>query len=301
MIPADLDRRRFPAYGWLGLLILLAGQLALLAGHQLAAIWLTPIMWTGYFVLADAALGWVRGHGWLTGYRRDVPLAAMLSILVWLLFEAYNLRMVNWIYKGLPPQAWLRDLGYFWSFATIMPGVFVTADLVRALLKRWRGPERGRLGQRQLGPAWSWFLLGLTLVIIPVLLPPPQAAYLFGAVWIGFVLLLDPLNEALGLPSLRQELRRGRLRPLISYLLAGLICGLLWEAWNLQAARAGGAYWVYTFPAKLRITGLYYGHMPIEGLLGFLPFALELRAFYLLLRSQLGGSRVFGPSPLGDK
>jgi len=299
---SQLDRgaRRFPVYGWLGAAILLAGQAALLAGSQIAATWLTPIMWTGYFLLADGLLARLRGHGWLNGYPRDVPLVALISVLVWLLFEACNLRMLNWAYAGLPSNPWVRNAGYLWSFATIMPGVFVTADLAAAAYQRLAGAPTASLQRRPVGPAWAWFLAGLGLVTIPLLLPAEQAAYLFGAVWIGFILLLDPINQRLGLPSLRVELRHGRLRPLAAFLVAGLICGLLWEGWNLQAAKAGGAYWIYTFPGALRITGLYYGHMPIEGLLGFLPFALELRAFYLLLRTLLGGSRVFGPSPLGE-
>ena len=76
--------------------------------------------------------------------------------------------------------------------------------------------------------------------------------------------------------------------------LAGLICGLIWEAWNQQSVAAGGAYWVYLFPEELRPFGWTYGQMPVLGLLGFPPFALELFAFYAIIRESLGGDRIFG-------
>lgn len=287
---------RFPAYGWIGIIVIAAAELGLALGNGVVATWFTPIMWSGYILLVDGLLARLRGRSWLTSGLREFPLLVLLSVGVWLLFEAYNLHLQNWIYQGVPADPSTRDLGYFWSFATIMPGVFLTADLVWTALRRAQGVDHGI--RIPAGPAWSWFLVGAALVTVPLLLPTSTASYLFGAVWIGFVLLLDPINERLGLPSLRRDLTFGRFRTLLTYLIAGLICGFLWEAWNFQAFRANGAFWVYTFPAPLRITGLRYGQMPIIGLLGFPPFALELRAFYLLLRELLGANRVFGESPL---
>jgi hypothetical protein len=132
------------------------------------------------------------------------------------------------------------------------------------------------------------------MVTIPLALPTSTAAYLFGAVWIGFFLLLDPLNGKLGLPSLRRQWRMGSRRMISALLLGGLICGFIWETWNQQAVAAGGAYWVYLFPEELRPFGWTYGQMPLLGLLGFPPFALELFAFYTFIRESLGGDRIFG-------
>ena len=57
---------------------------------------------------------------------------ALLSIPLWLIFEAYNLRLQNWTYVGVP-RAWPAALlGYGWSFATITPAMFETSDLVQA-------------------------------------------------------------------------------------------------------------------------------------------------------------------------
>ena len=296
---------RLPGYTWLGLLVLAAGQFGLLRGSPLTATWLTPIMWSGYILALDGVNFRLRGQSWLTTRRREFPLLVLLSVAVWLIFEGYNLHLVNWVYRGLPSRAVARDFGYFWSFATIMPGVFETADFVEGLFKRaasLRAAGRRASGQRaarprSVGPAWLWWLAGIAMVSLPLALPNPAAAHTFAAVWIGFFLILDPLNERLGLPSIRAQLASGHRRTALALLLAGLLCGFLWETWNQQAVRAGGAYWVYTVPQALRVFGWHFGQMPVLGLLGFPPFALELFAAYQLLREMLGGSRLFGPLP----
>jgi hypothetical protein len=285
---------RIPVFTWLGLAILLGGQALLAGGSSLVATWLTPIMWTGLILLVDGIVYRLRGRSWLMTRRREFPLLILASVAVWLIFEAYNLHMRNWRYEGLPASTLARDFGYFWSFATIIPGVFEITDLVLALIERVgkRGSE-SRSPSRT-GPSWAWWLAGIAMVTIPLALPARAAAYLFGAVWIGFILLLDPLNEKLGLPSLRQQLRLGLRRMIWALLLGGLICGFIWETWNQQAVAAGGAYWVYLIPQELRPFGWTYGQMPLLGLLGFPPFALELFAFYTIIRESLGGDRIFG-------
>lgn len=286
---------RFPAYGWLGLAVMVLTELALLRGSSLAAVWLTPLMWTGLILSLDAVLKRWIGRSWLIDRRREFPFLLLISVLVWLLFEAYNLHLKNWIYEGLPVRDLVRDIGYFWSFATIMPGVLLLSELVDEFLRRVAGD---RLEVRvAAGPNWLWFLAGLAMVTIPLALPAHTAAYLFGAVWFGFIFLIDSLNDRLGLPSLRNALRQGRTRPIIAVLVAGLLCGFIWEAWNYQAYLANGAFWIYTFPGALRVTGLQFGQMPLIGLLGFPPFALELLVFYRFLHCMLGGERVFGTLP----
>ena len=284
---------RLPRHTWAGLAIIVGGQIALAAGSAFMARWLTPIMWTGLILLVDGIVYRLRGQSWLTTRRREFPLLVLASVAVWLIFEAYNLHLKNWRYEGLPESSLERNFGYFWAFATIIPGVFELADLVQALLERVRKPRHETNSDSPTGPSWAWWLAGVAMVTIPLALPASAASYLFGAVWIGFFLLLDPLNERLGLPSLRQHWRLGTRRKIWALLLGGLICGFLWEAWNQQSVAADGTYWIYIFPEELRPFGLTYGQMPVLGLLGFPPFALELFAFYIIIRESLGGDRIF--------
>jgi hypothetical protein len=60
--------------------------------------------------------------------------------------------------------------------------------------------------------------------------------------------------------------------------------------------RAGGAYWAYTLPPGLRFLDLHFGQMPVLGLLGFPPFALELFALYNVAKAILGIDRLTAAS-----
>lgn len=292
------SRRAFAWHGWIGIAWLLTCEASLLLGSRFVAIWFTPLMWTGYVLAVDAVVFQRRGVSWLTTRRREFPLLLLLSVGVWVLFEAYNFHLKNWYYVNVPANAWVRLLAFFWSFATIMPGVFETADLVRTFLPVRSGPVRG--GAPRGGTLAVCFALGAALVTVPLAVPEPVAAYLFAAVWIGFILLLEPVLELLGTHAACGSWRRGDRHTAVALLLGGFICGLLWEGWNFQAYLHDGAYWVYTIPGALRIFGLHYGQMPALGLGGFLPFALELHAFYLALKTMLGGAQVFGAPPSGQ-
>jgi hypothetical protein len=208
---------------------------------------------------------------------------ALLSILCWLVFEVYNLRLANWAYVGVPSQPVARTLGFAWSFATIFPGIFQTADLLRAY---------GVFERARLGPArWTPGLLalsavaGLALVTVPLALPARVGAYLFGAVWVGFIFLLEPVNYRLGVPSIYRDLEAGRAARLGQLLAAGLLCGLLWEFWNYWAA----AKWIYIFPI---FQNFKLFEMPVPGFLGFPPFALECFAMYSLCCWALQADRL---------
>ena len=55
-------QRRLAFYGLAGLVGLLSGEILVFAGIQPVAIYATPIAWTCYILLADAAVLAMRGH-----------------------------------------------------------------------------------------------------------------------------------------------------------------------------------------------------------------------------------------------
>jgi hypothetical protein len=287
-----------PWHGWLGIVWLITCEGLLWTGNHFVATWFTPLMWTGYILTIDAVVAGRRGASWLTTRRKEVPLLLLLSVGVWLLFEAYNFHLKNWYYVNVPTSAWLRWIAFFWSFATIMPAVFETADLARSLL-----PAHSHPRQALTPPASTLavsFAIGVALVTVPLALSESVAAYLFGAVWIGFILLLEPGLELLRAGGVFRDWRQGEWQTAAALLLGGLICGLLWEAWNYQAVLHNGGHWIYTIPQALRVFGIHYGKMPLLGLAGFPPFALELHAFYLVFKALLGGTTVFGGPRTGQ-
>jgi hypothetical protein len=277
-------------HGWLGLGALVGAEMLLYSDVRFVATWFTPIMWTGYILLADALIAHRAGASWLTTRRREFGFLIVLSVLAWLVFEVYNFKLKNWVYVGVPPQVWARDLGFFWSFATITPAVFQTAELLEA----WWMPGSTTSVSGRTRPAspralLTFSLVGLACIVVPPALPDWLAPYTFGFVWVGFIGLLEPINLNLNQPSLLRDWHAGRRRRIWLWLTAGLICGLLWEAWNYQALAHNGAGWLYTMPDLIHnlIFGLHYGHMPLAGLLGFPPFAWEAFALYYFLRHAL--------------
>jgi hypothetical protein len=273
------------AWGWAGVGVILLAEMLLFLRVYWVAIYFTPLAWTGYVLLVDALVGSLRGQSRLRQAPREFLSLAFWSVPLWLIFEAYNVRLANWAYVGLPDNLLLRGIGYVWSFATIWPAIFETADFVEALgTFSERGERRTTL--KRPGRA-SIFVLGLLAVTVPVLLPVPVGRYLFGSVWLGFILLLDPLNYRWKGRALLGELQAGRTSTLWSFLVAGWVCGILWEFWNYWA----GAKWLYVFPIWQHWKIF---EMPLPGYFGFPPFALECLVMYEFLRSvrkQLLGLR----------
>jgi hypothetical protein len=272
-------------HAWLGVAVVLGAETLLLAGVPVVGEWFTPLVWTGYVLVVDGVVARLTGRSYLTTARRDLVLVVLASIGVWWLFEWYNaprfwrggedLRGVWWQYHAAEPNPFLRRLGYDWAFATILPALFLTASALRATVLR-----RARVRPRRPAPTLlrASVVAGGLFVVLPLVVVSPWLAPL---VWLGWVLLLEPLNYRAGRLSWLRDLERGDASRCLALLASGAICGGLWEFWNYWAVTR----WTYTVP--------YLGHvkvfeMPVLGYLGFPPFALECFAMYVWLRSWLG-------------
>jgi hypothetical protein len=270
-------RRRFPAHGWLGIVALAGAEWLLFLRVEPVTTYFTPVAWSAYILIADAAVFAITARSRLHDAPHTLARMALLSIPLWLIFEAYNLRLRGWTYIGVPREWAAAMLGYGWSFATITPAIFETSDLVQALLppvpiQSWkisRFVESFAIGG------------GAACLLIPLLVPVRVAGYSIPLLWIGFILLIDPLNRRLSLPSFLGDLSEGFARRLYGFLGSGWICGWLWEFWNNWA----GAKWHYTFP-MFQQWKIF--EMPAPGYLGFLPFALECFTMYVTAAWLLG-------------
>lgn len=267
---------RWPAYGSLAVLALAALELLLALRTPGVVTFFTALVWSAYIVAVDAAVYRQRGDSLLRHPRACVALA-LLSIPGWLIFEAYNLRLRNWAYRGVPASFWEFALGAAWAFATIYPGIFETADLIHA---GWTASWRARPWRPSPARERALIVAGLACLLIPLVIPSAWAPYSFALVWAGFIFFLDPLQRRLGWPSLLSDLERGQPGRLAALLLAGAACGFFWEFWNYWAA----ARWEYIFPIlhRYRIFA-----MPFPGFLGFPPFAVECFATYIFLSQCL--------------
>ena len=267
-------------HGWLGALVLLVDQALLPWQIPGLARWFTPAMWTAYILLVDALVLRREGRSLLHDRPREALLMATVSIPLWLLFEGYNVRLRNWAYFGVPEAPWVAAIAYAWAFATIWPAMFETAALLGADPLPWPSSIRPPVplsGRLRLAT-----VLGVAFVTAPPLLPYDVRPWTFGFVWLGFVLLLDPLNARAGRPSFLAAWRAGDRAFVGHWLLAGVVCGFLWEFWNYWAL----AKWTYVGVPVFPSVRLF--EMPLAGYLGFPPFALEVFAMYHFVRPALG-------------
>jgi hypothetical protein len=282
-------------HSWAGLLILVASEMGMLARLEPFWTWHTPIAWTGYILLLDGIIYRRRGSSWLTTNRGEFAFLAIVSIPLWVVFEGYNLLIENWYYINLPENLVIRYFGYAWAFATISPGIFQTAELVAAL-RGIRLPASSRLSTNDSGLSTVdrrlstvdcvSIAIGAAMLIWPIVWPSP---YLAAPVFLGFIFLLDPINALAGDQSLLRDMRSGIYERVINLLIAGFICGGLWEFWNFWAR----AKWIYTVPI---FGDIKIFEMPVLGYFGFPPFALECFTMYVFTTRLLwrGPRRLIG-------
>jgi hypothetical protein len=224
--------------------------------------WFYDFAWWSYIAFVD---GWVhrrRGESLLLSHPARFAFFAFFSVGLWFFFEALNLRLANWSYTGLPAAAWARWAGYVLGFATVVPALMETADLLDTAEVLHDGHVKPIGWKKRVAPLFLG--LGVACLALPLLWPK----VFFPLIWIAFIFLLDPLNERLGAPSLITDWREGSIRRLRVLLLAGILCGVLWETWNAPA----GAHWVYHLPG-LEMMKVF--QMPLPGYLGFPLFAVE--------------------------
>ncbi len=262
--------------GLVALALFFLAHLLLFLRLEPALTWFYPIVWWSYIFIID---GWVfrrkgRSLIWASGRRIDRRFwfMALGSAVIWLIFEAFNLRLENWWYHGVPSNRVVRWIGTIISFATVVPLLAVT----ERLLDSFRLFDRISASRARVTPG---FLLasqttGLIMLLACLFFP----RYAFPLVWGGFVLLLEPINYRAGAPSLLRDWEAGRPGRTYRLLAAGAIAGLLWELWNFWAV----ARWSYTVPF---VGEWKLFEMPVLGFLGFPLFALEAFALYQLFCS----------------
>ncbi len=258
-------------YGIIGLIVLIVAEVLLFLKVRLVAAYFTPIAWTAYILFIDSVIFKRKGESLLSTRPGELRYLLPLSVLFWMVYEAYNLYMRNWYYINLPSNLFVRLFDYVWAYSTITPAILLTAEL----LETFPLFNKFRIGKRVLKPSFLYtsLVIGIIFLVAPVLMPSNIAIYLWAPVWLGFIFLLDPLNYWTKQGSLFRDLERGQMGRILSLFVAGYICGFLWEFWNYWSY----AKWIYTVPFTQNIKIF---EMPILGFTGFGPFAWACHVTY---------------------
>ncbi len=266
--------------GLLGLSVALWGLFAdvgFLAQPFYACAW-----WSTIFAL-DGFTALRRKSSILTSRRALLPPLLVWSVTFWFLFELLNLRFQNWYYVGafsLGSEADVVKGAIFGivSFATVFLGLFETFDALAAC--RRMSPRPARTMPSWLPPALQ--AVGVGMVALALLFPQ----YLAPLVWGSVTFLLDPWNYRRGARSLLADVEAGNVRTPVRLLLAGLLCGLLWESFNYFSPQK----WIYTVRG---LEGLKLFEMPLPGFLGFPALALDAFSFFAFVSYWFHGNRTW--------
>ena len=282
-------------HGILGLVILLISHVLLLVEIELIASWFYYWAWWSYILIIDSLIYTIKKNSLIMNRKGEFFLILLWSIVIWTFFEAVNLILQNWYYSTVVPSLVIRWLCYGVAYATVLPALFETTELLESV---------GLFKNSTVRPitvttAVQAGLVSLGIVFMLGVLFYPR--YCFPLVWGSIIFLFEPINYRWSATSLLKDWERGTARKFYLLLTAGLICGVLWEFWNFWAATK----WIYTVPffEELKIF-----EMPLLGFLGFPPFAVECYVVYnfiSIFRHQRGweednyrlnqGERVLSP------
>jgi hypothetical protein len=201
------------------------------------------------------------------------------SWAVWLLLEIINAGLGLWEYIELPFSTYLRWGWYLAYGSALLPALYQSASFLSLIKTRREGEPilpSAAFAARSLDIMQA---AGITALFLPLFF----RGILFPLAVPALLLIIDPLNFRLKLPSVLGLLAKGDRVRLAAISAAGLFCGLTGEIWNL----AGGPSRLYAFPfaGKPLLLGL-----PLACYAAFPVMALTAFSLYSLVLSIRGGA-----------
>lgn len=264
------ESRRFPVWGWMGLLwtglswVVAWTRFDLFESVQIFTF--TPL-WLGYIVVVNAWTYKRTRRCMLTHRPGYMALLFLVSAAFWWYFEYLNRFVQNWFYHGIDGlSAGLYLLFATPPFATVLPAVLGTFEALKSGSQHGSRLDRGpRIRLKH--PEWIAWAVGVlsSLGLFAVGLHPNL---LFPLLWVAPLLIITSIQCIQKERTLFAPLAEGRWRDLYLLALSALICGFFWELWNAHSL----AQWTYSVPF---VQSFHLFEMPILGYAGYLPFGLE--------------------------
>lgn len=263
-------RHPFPSWGWLGVMIILAGWWLAWTRHP----WFASLQhhtfcmpWIGYIILLNAWCYQRSGSSLLHERPGRFILLFPVSAIFWWYFEYINRIVQNWYYIGiddLNPATYTLFASL--AFSTVLPAVLSTHRLLLTLPLFNQRLAATFVIRRPCPPILVTLLLLLSVLSLMLLSRFP--AYLYPLVWVAPLMVVITLQRLCHTPTIFAPLGRGDWSACVASTVAALICGFFWELWNYHSL----AQWVYTIPFVNRF---HLFAMPALGYGGYLPFGLE--------------------------
>jgi hypothetical protein len=271
------DTKKFPIYGWLGIILIIVFWYLNWGLSGLRTDWAFFPLWLGFCLTVDAVVYIIKGTSLIKRNAKRYILLFVISVPVWWLFELFNSLTQNWFYDG---KQYFSDLQFFIlasiSFSTVIPAVFEASELAGTF--RW---IRNLRPHKKLEPSpkviRSFVILGLASLALEIIFP--KVFYPF--IWITVYFLIEPLNIKMNNLTLLRYTKEGNWKPVISLWTGCLICAFFWEMWNYDSYPK----WYYHLPM---VNFLHVFEMPLLGYIGYIPFSLELFAVYNLVKGLSG-------------
>jgi len=260
-------KSRFPIWGYLAVLCLAASWV--LAWKPLEGLseqfkyYSFSMLWLSYIFVANALLKARTGQ---TLFYSGFYMSFLLSVSYWWLFEYLNRFVQNWYYQG---TTMLDADGYFkfasYSFATLLPSVWVTKELIESFFVMPVKNEAQYFFNDKKCFYSALISVFSCIYILSVLRVYPSV--LFPLVWVMPVVLYCAFSVLLVHSSSGVVIDKHFFYRTCFWALACLLCGFLWEMWNYKSL----VKWIYhiSYVDTLRVF-----EMPLLGYLGYLPFGL---------------------------
>lgn len=222
-----------------------------------------------YVFFADYLTYRKAGSSLLVSNTSEVFALALGSLAIMSVFEILNFRFEVWRYLNSPPSVLERWVGLGLCWASFLPSVIVTSELLLAY-----GVLRNLRVKRFLVTPWFLRLLSLAgsgMLLLALAVP--------GLLWplgfAGLFFLSEPLNYNLGLASLLRDLSWGVGAKTARLAASGLVCGLLWSGFN----DISGTQFVYSIGAGqysgvLGLPLIAYAVFPVLAVGGYSLYSL---------------------------
>jgi hypothetical protein len=267
-------QRNYPFHGWLGLLLVVLFWFLNWYLEGLRTHLAFFPLWLGYILAVDGLVFMRKGTSLVSRSKTGFLLLFVFSIPLWWLFELFNTVLQNWHYTG---REYFSDVEYALyaslNFSTVLPTVFITAELVATFPGQFLNKQRLKTSKNL---HVIFFVSGWIMLLLFLVWP----RIFFPFVWISVYFIVEPVNFWLRFKTLLRYTKNGNWRPVWNLWIGVLICGFFWELWNYYS----WPKWSYELP-YLNRPKIF--EMPIAGYLGYLPFSLELFALYNLLTGVL--------------